>query len=139
MKEKETREKLNREQEEDGLSPLPTLETTPEPDLSPSGLDDVDYLMPKTPNTEAAGGQTSGQRRAGAEAPSLVVGERKHARMMGARAPTRPGVETLKRVTPPRYQVGVGAQPIGHSMGAGGMARAPRSSSRKRKLDAALR
>ena len=113
--------------------------TTPEPDLSPSGSDDVDYSMSETPDTEAAGGELLGQRWAGDEASTLVVGERKHARTMGARAPTRPGVETLKRVTPPRYQVGVGAQPIGHSMGAGGMARAPRSSSRKRKLDAALR
>ena len=109
----------------------------PEPDLPRS--DDVDYSMSETPDTEVARGQTLGQRRAGAEAPALVVGERTHVRMMGSRAPTRPGVETLERVTPPRYQVGVGAQPIGHSMGAGGMARAPRSSSRKRKLDAALR
>ena len=73
------REKLNREREGEGLSPLPTPETTPEPDLPPSWLDDVDYSMSETPDTEAAGGQTLGQWRAGVEAPTLVVSERTHA------------------------------------------------------------
>ena len=90
--------------------------------LLPSWSDYVDYSMSETPDTEAAGGQMSGQRRAGAEAPMLVVGERMHARTTGERTPVRPDVETLGRVTPSRHQVGLGAPPVGRSMGAGGMA-----------------
>jgi hypothetical protein len=115
------------------------LKTTPEPDLSPSGSDDVDYSMSETPDTEAAGGELLGQRRAGDEASALVVGERTHARMTGKRTPAWLGVETLGRVTPPRHQVGLGVPPVGRSMGAGGTERAPRSGLRKHKLDAASR
>ena len=133
------REKLNREREEDGLSPLPTPETAPDPDLSPSGSEVADYSTLGTPNTEVAGGQSSGQWRAGTVPPAPVVGESTHARMTGERTPAWPGVENLGRVSPPRHQVGLGARPIGCSTGAGGLVRATRSGSRKRKLDAAPR
>ena len=138
-KEKEKREKVNRERVVDGLSPLAMPETTPEQDLLPSTSGDVDYSTLETPNTEATGGQSSGQRRAGTEPPALAVDESMHVRTTDERTPARPGVEALERVLPPRHQVGPGTAPVGHSTGVGGPVRAPRSSSRKCKLDATSR
>ena len=62
MREKRKRDKVNQEWAEEGLSPLATPETTPEPDLSPSGSGGVDYSVFETPGPEAVGGQTSGQQ-----------------------------------------------------------------------------
>jgi hypothetical protein len=62
---------VNWEQAEDGLSPLAMPETTQKQDLSPSTSGDVDYSTLETTNTEATGGQSSGQRRAGTEPPAL--------------------------------------------------------------------
>jgi hypothetical protein len=96
-------------------------------------------LTLETLDTVAAGGQSSGQRRAGTEPPAPVVGERTHVRKTGKRMPARSGMETLRRVSPPRHQVGLGVPPVGCSTGACGPVQASRSGSRKRKLDAASR
>ena len=112
MMEKEKREKVNREWAEDGLSQLLRLETTPEPDLSPSASGDVDYSMLETPNTGAARGQSPGQRRVGAKASALAVGEGTPMQTTSERSPARPDVETLGRVMPPRPEVGLDARPL---------------------------
>jgi hypothetical protein len=76
LREKRKREKVNQEWAKQGQSPLVTPETTPEPGLLPSASGDIDYSMLETFNMEVAGGQSSGQRRADAEAPGSVVGDR---------------------------------------------------------------
>ena len=132
-RDKEEREKANREWVKEGKSPLPLPETTPEPDSSPSGSGNVDYLMWPDPDMEGARGQSPGQRRAGAKTPA-PVDEKAHARTSGERSPTWFDVETLGQVSPLRHQVGPSAAPVGRSTGTGGSARAPRSGSKKRKL-----
>ena len=100
-KEKEKREKVNRERVVDGLSPLAMPETTPEQDLLPSTSGDVDYSTLETPNTEATGGQSSGQRRAGTEPPVLAVGESTHVRMTDeARRPSVTRQESVGQYEP---------------------------------------
>ena len=56
---KEDHEKVNRAWEKKGLSPLPSPESTPEPD-NDSSSDDVDLSMFEDLDTEAVGGQSSG-------------------------------------------------------------------------------
>ena len=76
LREKRKREKVNQERAKQGQSLLVMPETTPEPGVSPSASSDIDYSMLETFNKEVAGGQSSGQRWADAEAPGSVVGNR---------------------------------------------------------------
>ena len=76
LREKRKREKVNQERAKQGKSPLVSPETTPELGLSPSALGDIEYSMLENFKLEVAGGQSSGQRRADAEALGSAVGDR---------------------------------------------------------------
>ena len=115
-KDKEAREKVNRALARRGKSPIPSPDTTPEPESSSSAVGEVDYSMLLDPHTKGAGGQSTDQAE---------------------RSPAQPDAGSLGRVSPPRRQTGLGAAPGGRSAGAGGSARAPKSGAKKRKLDAA--
>ena len=60
-KNKERCEKENRARERQGKSPIPTPDSTPESESSPSAEGEVDYSALPDPNTEGAGGQSPGQ------------------------------------------------------------------------------
>ena len=136
-KDREAREKENQAQEKEVKSPLPSPETTPEPESSPSEGGEVDYSSWPDPNVEAAGGQSPGQRGAGTEPPAQAEGESPRARLSEEGLLAQADAGTLERVSPPRHQTSPGAAPGGCSTGASGSARAPKRGSRKRKLDAA--
>ena len=104
--------------------------------LALGGGGEVDNSMLPKLDTEEAGGQSLGQRGAGTEPPVQAEGENTRARSPAERSPAKPNAGSLRRVSPPRRQTGPGAVPGDRSAGAGGSARAPKSGSRKRKLDA---
>ena len=136
-KDKEAREKENREWAREGKSPIPSPDSMPKRDSSPSGLGNVDYSMLPDPDTEVAGGQSPDQQQAGDEPPASPVGNRAPVQTMGKRTPAQADAETLRRASPPRPRVAPSAPPVGNSAGTSGSARAPKSGLRKRKLDAA--
>ena len=69
----------------------------------------------------------------------VAVGERMPATTAGERMPApAAGVATLRRTTLSRAQAISGAPPTGRSTGAGGVMRAPRTSSRKHRMSAIL-
>jgi len=78
-----------------------------------------------------------GHQLIGSEPPAEVEGEDMRVRSPIERPPAQPVAGTLRRASPLRREASPGAAPGGHSVGAGGSARAPRSGSWKRKLDAA--
>ena len=88
-------------------------------------------------DTELAGGQSPGQRQAGTEPPVQAEGEDTRVQSPIEGSPTQPGAGTLKRTSLPRGQTGLGATSGGHLAGSSGSSQAPKSVSKKRKLDAA--
>ena len=84
-KDKERQEKENRAREKQGKSPIPTPDSTPEQESSPSAEGEVDYSMLPDPNTEGAGGQSPGQQHAGTEPPTEVEGEDTRVRSLAER------------------------------------------------------
>ena len=109
----------------------------PEPESSPSAEGEVDYSALLDPNTEGAGGQSPGQQHAGTEPPTEVEGEDTRVRSPTERPPAQPVAGTFRRSSPPRREAGPGAAPGGRSAGAIRPTQAPKSGSKKRKLDAA--
>jgi len=78
---REAREKENRARAREGMSPIPLPDSTPDPDSSSSvAAGQVDYSMWPESDTERAGGQSPGQRRAGTEPPVQAEGEDTRAR-----------------------------------------------------------
>ena len=137
-KEKEARDKANRALEKEGKPPIPTPDSTPEPE-SPfsAATGQVNYSMWLESDTKRAGGRSPGQRRAATEPPVQAEGEDMRARSPVEGSPAQPDAGTLELVSPPRGQTGPGATSGGRSAGASGSSRAPKSGSKKRKLDAA--
>jgi len=82
-------------------------DSTPEPE-SPSSVaaGQADYSMWPESDTERAGGQSPGQRRAGTEPPMQAEG-----------SPAQPDAGTLELASPPRGQTGPGATSGGRSAG----------------------
>ena len=69
------RDKANRALEKEGKPPIPTPDSTPEPESSPSAEVEADYSTLPDPNMEGAGGQSPDQRGAGTEHPAQAEGE----------------------------------------------------------------
>ena len=64
-KEKEARDKANRALEKEGKPPIPTPDSTPEPESpSPVAAGQVDYSMWPESDTEGARGRSPGRHRA---------------------------------------------------------------------------
>ena len=137
-KDREAREKENRAREKQGNLPIPTPDSTPEPESPHSAEGDDDSSALHDPNMEGAGGQSPGHQHAGSEPPAEAEGEDTCAPSPEEKSPAQLNTGTLERVPLPRHQSGPGSVPGGRSVGAGGSARVPKRSSRKRKLDAAL-
>jgi len=134
-KEKEARDKANRALEKEGKPPIPTPDSTPEPESpSSAAAGQVDYSMWPESDTEGAGGRSPGQRRAGTKPPVQAEGEDTRAQSPAEGSPAQPGTGTLERASLPRGQTGPGATSGGRSAGACGSSRAPKSGSKKRKL-----
>ena len=136
-KEKEARDKANRALEKEGKLPIPTPDSTPEPESpSSAAAGQVDYSMWPESNTEGAGGWSPGQRRTGTEPTVQAEGEDTDAQSPAEGSPAQPGAGTLERASLPRGQTGPGATSGDRSAGASGSSRAPKSGL-KSKLDAA--
>ena len=127
---------MNQERAKKGKSPLPSPETMPEPDSSPLGSGNVDYSMWPIPDTEGTGGQSPGQRRAGTEPPAQAEGEDTRPPSPVGRRSAQPIAGTLEQALPPKTQTGPGVVPSGCSMRSSRSAGAPKSGSKKHKLEA---
>ena len=122
---REAREKENRARARRGTSLIPSPNTTPEPESSPSAEGEVDYSMLPDPDAEAVAGQSPGQRRASTNLPVQAEGEDRRARSPVERSSMQSNAGTLERASPSRGQTGRGAPPGGPSAGASGSSRAP--------------
>jgi hypothetical protein len=137
-KEKEARDKANRALEKEGKPPIPTPDSTPEPESpSSAAAGQVDYSMWLESDTEGAGGRSPGQRRADTEPPAQAEYEDTHAQSPAEGSPPQPGAGTLEGASLPRGQTGPDATSGGCSAGASGLSPAPKGGSKKRKLGAA--
>ena len=136
---REAREKENRTREKQSKLPIPTPDSTPEPESSASAEVEVNYSALPDPNAEGVKRQSPGQRGVGTEPPAQAEGEDTRAPSPEEGSPAQLNVGTLERVPPPRHQTGPGAAPGDRSSGAGGPVQAPKSGSKKSKLEAASR
>jgi hypothetical protein len=130
-KKKEARDKANRALEKQVKSLIPT------PDSTPSAEVEIDYSALPDPNTEGAGGQSPDQRGAGTEPPAQAEGEDTRAPSPVGTPPALSVAGTLEQASPPKPQTGPGAVPSGCLARSSGSARAPKSGSKKCKLEAA--
>ena len=108
-----------------------------EPESSPSAEVEVDYSALPDPNAEGVEGQSPGQQEVGTESPAQAKGGDTRAPSPEEGSPAWLDVGTLEWVPPLRHQTGPGVAPGERLLGAGGSARAPKSGSKERKLEAA--
>ena len=122
--------------EKQGKLPIPTPDFMPEPESSASAEVEVDYSALPDPNAEGVEGQSPGQQEVGTESPAQAKGGDTRAPSPEEGSPARGNMGTFERVPPLRHQTGLGAAPGDRSLGAGGSTRAPKSGSKKHKLEA---
>ena len=80
-KEKEARDKANRALEKEGKPPIPTPDSTPEPESpSSAAAGQVDYSMWPESDAEGVEGRSPGQRQVGTEPPVQAGDEDTRAR-----------------------------------------------------------
>ena len=137
-KEKQARDKANRALEMEGKLPILTPDSTPDPESPSSAVEgQVDYSMWPESDAEEAEGRSPGHRQVGTEPPVQAEGEDTHARSPAEGTLMQPDARTLERASLSRGQTGPGSASGGRSAGASGSSRAPKSGSKKHKLDAA--
>ena len=102
-KEKEARDKANRALEKQGKSLIPTPDSMPEPESSPSAEVEVDYSALPDPNAEGVEDQSPGQQEVGTESPAQAKGGDTRAPSLEEGSPAWLDVGTLEWVPPLRH------------------------------------